>query len=220
LIAAETDWGTIAEVGTATGTLVLAVATFLATRAANRSARLAERSQLIGMRPVLVPSREADPAEEVMWGDDHKIVLGGGVGWAEVAGENVYLAIAVRNVGPGLAILRGWRARPEVVRNIATVERPNPDEFTSQLRDLYVPAGDVSYWQASLRPNDDVLHSDEDLRVALKRALEQRDGVTIDLLYNDAEGSQPTMSRFAVRPREGESEGAAWRATVVRHWRV
>jgi hypothetical protein len=220
LIAAETDWGTIAEVGTATGTLILALATFLATRAANRSARLAERSQLIGMRPVLVPSREGDPAEEVMWGDNHKILLGGGVGWAEIGGENVYLAIALRNVGPGLAILRGWRAQPELVRNLAAAEHPSPDEFTRQIRDLYVPAGDASYWQASLRPNDDVLRSDEDLRLALKQALGRRDGITIDLLYNDAEGTQPTISRFAVRPREGESDGADWNASVVRHWRL
>jgi hypothetical protein len=214
------DWATIASVATAGGTLVLAIATFASTRTANRAARVAERSQLIGMRPVLVPSREGDPAEEVMWGDDHKVMLPGGVGWAEVASENVYLAIALRNVGPGLGVLRGWLAQPELVRNLATAQQPNPDDFTSQLRDLYVPAGDASYWQASLRPNDDVLRSDEDLRVALKQALERRDGITIDLLYNDAEGSQPTISRFAVRPREGESNGAGWSATVVRHWRL
>jgi len=66
---AEIEWSTIAEVGTAVGTLVLAVATFLATRSANRAARIAEESLLAGLRPALVPSRPEDPDEEVVWGD-------------------------------------------------------------------------------------------------------------------------------------------------------
>jgi hypothetical protein len=59
------DITTIAELGTASGTLVLAIATFGATRSANRSARIAERSMLIGMRPTLVPSRPEDRTERV-----------------------------------------------------------------------------------------------------------------------------------------------------------
>jgi hypothetical protein len=220
LIAAAADWATIASVATAGGTLILAIATFASTRAANRAARLAERSQLIGLRPVLVTSRDGDPTEEVIWGDDHKIMLGGGVGWTELAGENIYLAISLRNVGPGLGVLRGWRVQPVLTRSIGELSAPNPDDFTRQLRDLYVPAGDASYWQASLRPHDDILQSDEDLRVALKRALENREGIQIDLLYTDAEGSQPTVSRFAVRPREGQPDGPERGASVVRHWRV
>jgi len=39
-----TDWATIASVGTAAGTLVLAGATYSAVRSSNRSARIAERS--------------------------------------------------------------------------------------------------------------------------------------------------------------------------------
>jgi hypothetical protein len=214
------DWATIASVATAGGTLVLAIATFASTRAANRAAQLAERSQLIGMRPVLVPSREGDPPEEVIWGDEHKIMLSGGVGWAEVAGENVYLAMALRNVGPGLGVLRGWHAMPTLTRSIGELNAPNPDDFTSQLRDLYVPAGDASYWHASLRAHDNLLSSDQELRVALTEALERHDGITIDLLYSDAEGNQPTISRFAVRPREGEPDAPARSATVVRHWRL
>jgi len=89
LIAADTDWGTVAEVGTALGTLVLAIATFLATRTANRASRVAEQALQISLRPVLVPSREGDPADTVLWGDGHQIVLPGGFAWAEVRGDNV-----------------------------------------------------------------------------------------------------------------------------------
>jgi hypothetical protein len=38
------DWTTFAELGTALGTLVLALATFASVRSGNRAARLSERS--------------------------------------------------------------------------------------------------------------------------------------------------------------------------------
>ena len=53
----STDWASIASLATAAGTLVLAVATFAAVRSANRAARAAEQSLLVGLRPLLVPSR-------------------------------------------------------------------------------------------------------------------------------------------------------------------
>jgi len=59
-----TDWATIASFATAVGTLVLAVATFSSVRSANRSARIAERSFLIGLRPSLAPSTNSTAASE------------------------------------------------------------------------------------------------------------------------------------------------------------
>jgi hypothetical protein len=66
-----TDWTTIASLATAGGTLVLALATFASVRSANRSARLAEYSMQIGIRPLLMPSRLEDVAQKIMWGDEH-----------------------------------------------------------------------------------------------------------------------------------------------------
>ena len=62
-----TDWTTIASLATAGGTLVLALATFASVRSANRSARLAEYSMQIGIRPLLMPSRLEDVAQKIMW---------------------------------------------------------------------------------------------------------------------------------------------------------
>ncbi len=56
------DWVTISSLATAGGTLVLAVATFSSVRSANRSARIAEQSLLLGLRPILIPSRDEDPS--------------------------------------------------------------------------------------------------------------------------------------------------------------
>ena len=52
---------------------MLAVATFTAVRSSNRSARVAERALLAGMRPVLVPSLGGDADEKVVWRDQHAV---------------------------------------------------------------------------------------------------------------------------------------------------
>jgi hypothetical protein len=63
-----TDWTTVADIGTAAGTLVLAAATFVAVQASMRSTRIAERALLAGQRPVLALARPDDPAENVRRG--------------------------------------------------------------------------------------------------------------------------------------------------------
>jgi hypothetical protein len=45
------DWVTISSLATAGGTLVLAVATFSSVTSSDRSARVAGRSPLVGLRP-------------------------------------------------------------------------------------------------------------------------------------------------------------------------
>src|SRR5436189_183776 len=62
------DWVTISSLATASGTLVLAVATFGSVRSANRAARVAEQALLAGQRPLLVSSRFDDAAQEEFTG--------------------------------------------------------------------------------------------------------------------------------------------------------
>src|SRR5262249_49386974 len=107
---------TISSLATAGGTLVLAVATFSSVKSANRSARVAERSLLVGMRPVLIPSREDDPLGRLRFGDGEIVPVPGHGGVAEVRGDNVYMALALRNGGNGLAVIHGWRARRATTR--------------------------------------------------------------------------------------------------------
>ena len=105
------DWSTIASMSTAVGTLVLAVATFSATRSSNRSARIAERAFEARLRPLLVPSRLEDPAEKIMWGDQHWTRLPGGRASVEVGEGAVYLTMSLRNVGSGMAVIPLIRLR-------------------------------------------------------------------------------------------------------------
>ena len=159
------DWATIAEVGTAVGTLVLAAATFGATRSANRAARVAERAFEARLRPVLVPSRLEDPAEKILWGDQHWTRLPGGRAAIEIGEDVVYLTMSLRNVGSGMAVIHGWRAepspgyplevQPELLQHPELQEHPDLDDFRPQGRDLYVPPGDSSFWQGAFRNRED-----------------------------------------------------------------
>lgn len=202
------DWVTISSLATAGGTLVLAVATFASVRSANRSARVAEQSLLVGLRPVLIPAYREDRAELVFFGDDHKFKLHNGLAAVEESKGVVYLAMPLRNVGSGLGVLHAWRlsrGRPR-----AAGGPPDVDAFRQQQRDLYIPSGDTGYWQGATREDDDPFIEDS------RAAVADGDAITIDLLYGDWEGGQRTISRFVLTPLDGVD----WIARVVRHWRV
>src|SRR5438552_15148988 len=86
------DWTTISALATAGGTLVLALATFASVRSANRAARVAERSLLVGLRPLLVPSRLDDPPQKVTFVEGRYLVAPGGAAVAEADDGAVLLA--------------------------------------------------------------------------------------------------------------------------------
>jgi hypothetical protein len=201
-----TDWATISSLATAAGTLVLAVATFSSVRSANRAARAAERSLLAGLRPLLMPSRLEDPPEKFAFVDGHWVKLPGGRGTVEVADGIVYMGIALRNAGSGIAVLHGWFLTPE--RLLGDAGHVEPTEFHRLTRDIYVPAGDTGFWQGALRDPSDPTHA------AVREAVAAGQAVTIDLLYGDHEGGQRTISRFSLSP----SADSSWFVAVSRHW--
>lgn len=207
-----TDWATISALATAGGTLVLAVATFASVRSANRSARVAERSLQVGLRPLLMPSRLEDPMQKIRWVDQHWSHVDGGRASVEVADGNIYLAMSVRNAGNGIAVLRAWHVATEVSA------RPPPErnQFRPHTRDLYIPSGDIGFWQAALRDPNDRLYRD------LLDAIQGRQTFTIDVLYGDHELGQDTISRFTVTPAEEFSatpaQDSQWLCQVARHW--
>lgn len=142
------DWVTISSLATAGGTLVLAVATFSSVRSSNRSARVAELALLSGLRP-LIPSHEDDAVERVRFGDDHRLMVPGHGGTIELADGNIYMAMALRNGGIGLAVIHGWRA-DQLNRELVN-DGPDVADFRRQSRDLYIPAGYTGFWQGAIR---------------------------------------------------------------------
>jgi hypothetical protein len=199
------DWVTISALATAGGTLVLAGTTYASVRSANRAARVAELSLLAGLRPLLVPSSDEDAPVRVGFADSVSVTApGGGIG-VEVIDGRLYLAITLRNVGPGLGVLYGGYVHDH--RAGAREDHPPLDEFRRLLLDLYVPPGKIGYWQIAFREDDE---RREELLVALERGQ-----FSIDLLYGDYEGGQRVVSRYGVFQDDGQR-----RLRVVRHWQV
>jgi hypothetical protein len=202
------DWATISALATAGGTLVLAGATFAAVRSGNRSARIAEQTLLAGLRPLIVPSRREDPPQKIGFYDDTWLVAPGGGGAVEVTDAAIYLGIALRNVGNGIAVLHGWNLYSD--GDAPDDPRPGIDRFTRLTRDLYIAPNDVGFWQGSFRdPAGDAFAHARD-------AVQSGQRVFVDILYGDQQGMQRMISRVSLLPRED----GAWAATVARHWNV
>jgi hypothetical protein len=186
-----TDWVTISSLGTAGGTLVLAIATFSSVKSSIRSARVAERSLLAGLRPVLIPSRDGDDEQVVRFGDGHKFKVGGHGGAVDVVDGNLYMGLAVRNGGSGLAVIHGWQA---LMVESARGDAPDIERFHRQQRDLYIPAGDTGFWQGAIRDQSDPYET-------VRRIVESGERLSIDVLYGDYEGGQRTVARFGLSMR-------------------
>jgi hypothetical protein len=165
---------------------------------------------LAGLRPLLMQSRPDDPEQKVGFLDEKWLKLPGGGGAAEIGERAVYLAISLRNVGTGIAVLHGWRLHTE--RLVGRENHPPGDltEFTRLSRDLYIPFGDTGFWQGTFRDPERPDH------IAAKEAVEARTHLTVDLLYGDYEGGQRIVTRFLMTPRAE----TGWIVSVVRHWNI
>jgi len=187
---------------------VLAVATFASVRSANRAARVAETSLLAGLRPLLMPSRPDDVAVKVGFADDKWFHVPGSGGVAEVSDGAVYLAIAVRNVGSGIAVLHGWLFHAEPA--LGASEHPPVEDFQRLTRDLYIAPGELGFWQGAFRDAADPAFA------SARSAIEEPRRVAVDVLYGDHELGQRSITRFALNPHED----GRWIASVGRHWNV
>lgn len=201
-------WQTASALATAAGTLVLALATFSAVRSSNRSARVAEEALLTGLRPLLAQSLAGDPAHKLLWGDRHHARLEGGRAIFETADDVIYLAMGIRNLGSGIALIHGWE--PVGGWESGNEDHIEPDRFRRQGLDLYIPAGGSGYWEAAIRDADDPK------REGLMRALKDREPIRMDLLYGDQTGGQRTISRFSIQPMGDDG----WYCLVTRHWHL
>lgn len=213
-----TEWATLADVGTAVGTLVLAGATFVAVRASARSTRIAERALLAGQRPVLAPAGPDDPAESIQFADGRVFSAERSQPLVVEDAGTIYLAIPLCNVGAGLALLRGYHLRGESASEVADdplgpaehrrgARPPSVREFSPQQRDLLISTRRAGFWQAALRDPSTRRYQQ------VAQAIQSQGRITVDVLYGDHEGGQPAITRFVVLP-----EAQSWRCDATRHW--
>lgn len=199
------DWVVISSVASAGGTLSLAATTYLSIRSANRAARVAELSLLVGLRPLLIQSSPGDPTLHAPFVDRVILQVPPEGAAVEVVDGRVYLAVSLRNVGPGIAVLHGGYVHEMVLA--AAQEHAHVDEFRRLTRDIYIPPGKTGFWQIAFRDDDE---RREEILAAVEGG---RFGV--DVLYGDYEGGQRVISRFGV-VREDDK----WTLAPVRHWQI
>ena len=218
------DWVTISSLATAGGTLVLAVATFSSVRSANRAARVAEKSLLLGTRPILTPSREEDPVQRVRFGDGTFLTVPGHGAAVQEHDGRIHMAIAVRNGGAGLGVILGWRARssrsgpsnPDEAARVTDEPAPSLEDFRRQQLDLYIPAGETGVWFGGLYDRDEPGYRD-----VLDLMRSGGDLIWVDLLYGNYERGQLTIARFGLSERpDDEAQAIGQRAFVLRYWDV
>ena len=200
------DWVTISALATAGGTLALAGATYGAVRSGNRAARAAELSLLTQLRPLLIQSSPGDPPLRAGFVDGVGVTAPGEGAGVEVVDGRIYLAVSLRNVGPGIAVLHGGRVLPS--RPTASADHFPLDEFHRLQRDIYIPPGKIGFWQIALRdPSPE--------RDGIAQGIEEGT-IGVEILYGDYEGGQRVISRFGVI----REDSGAWSLTAVRHWQV
>jgi len=201
------DWIAISGLATAGGTLALAATTYASVRSANRAARVAELSLLAGLRPLLVESGESAETLRVNFYDINGIAVPGGRAAVELVDDRLYLVLSLRNVGSGIAVLHGGTVYPR--RRSAVADLPPLDTFRMLRRDIYIPPGDVGFWQIAWRDGE------EPAPTEILQAVENG-YLVADVLYGDFEGGQRAVARFGI----AREEDGAWHLTTVRHWRV
>jgi hypothetical protein len=162
---------------------------------------------LAGLRPVLVSSQLQDPVQKIGFQDDHWMKVEGGMAVVDLTETAIYMAMGLRNVGSGLAVLDGWDY--SVDRELGGEYR-DPSIFRRLTRDIYVPPGDIGFWQGAIRDVSDEAFG------PLKEAISTRKLIMIDVLYRDHEGGQRTISRFGLIPRED----GQWLTASSRHWNL
>jgi hypothetical protein len=204
------DWVTISALATAGGTLALAGATFVSTQSSNRNARIAELALRQQLRPVLMNSHLDDPEQKIMFFGGHWVHVPGSGAVVEHEDGIVYMSLSLRNVGSGIAELLGWYLIPEFDQTTGRQDPAAPDQFRSQTRDLWIPAGGIGLWQGALRDDSEEIHGQ------MREITEDPRPFLIDLLYADHLGRQRAVSRFSVTPRP---EGL-WFCAVTRHWQI
>jgi hypothetical protein len=212
---AAVNWTEASSLATGAGTLVLAIATFASVRSANRAARVAEQALMVNLRPLLVPSRMDDTRQKIFFQEGRHMLLEGGRGGADFENGVVYLGISLRNAGPGIAVLHGWRFMTVVEIN---PPRPDLETFRHQGRDILIAPGDIGFWQGAFRDSGDQQY---DEAVTAVKSDDDEVVLSIDLLYGDNDGGQRVISRMMLRGYKRDQEGERhWIASVVRHWNV
>ena len=129
---------------------------------------------------------------KVNFGDNKWLHVPGSSAVGEVGGGDGTMGPKnARRLPVPLAAQRGERDRraarmafPRRAAQPSSDEPPPLDEFRMQTRDMYIPPGDVGFWQGALRNLDDPQY------LEARKAVEEHSEWVVELLYGDEDGGR------------------------------
>jgi len=228
LLASADDWVTASQIAVAAGTLILAVLTYVAARAASKAASAAEAQVAAQIRPLLidVEPRIVSPetvgsqggrivAEEVRFPDGHVLPttrLAGSVSGYR-SDDRWYLSVPVRNVGTGIALIVGAEMVPAGCAGVPS--KPNLPPGEQSRINFVLDESSPALIHARSVIGAGLLESDRPAGTLQRGVPWDGDGVVaIEVTYTDLAGGQLTTTRVDVRR---DTSSGSWSVEAIAH---
>jgi len=208
----NTDWPTT----------LLAIVTFALVCATYLMAQTAKRQFGRQLLPILIPSRIRDPIRKVYFSNNTWQMLYGDQVLVDSV-DTLYVAIPLRNIGSGTAVVRGLSI-PDVGPDDDALPRRRPSlkNLIAAKTDLLLGPGDISHLSI-----DSEAQTADRQRHALQTQVERIDrdsGVYLDILHCDHVRRQHNITRIELAQvsekssSSGTTSGAEHIARAVKHW--
>jgi hypothetical protein len=192
-------------------TIALAGTTMLVAVPAAWSALLSARQMKRNLLPIITPARPDGSKRVARFTPAKHVVLENADSFSQEDGERVYLAVCVRNIGSGVAVVRGVDANStDEVKELAPDGIPALRGLVRSERSLYLGPTEAAYltmWAtSSSSAGFDVV----------RRTVPAKGDLLLDLVYCDHAGRQLTVSRIELR---WASDANRYVARLVKYWR-
>lgn len=188
-----------------TATIALAVATVTV-------ALLSARQIKHNLLPIMVPARPDGRKRVARFTLEKHVTIRNADTYAEFDGDGVCLAVCLRNIGSGVAVLKGFDASPNDSAEPASYDVPSLSRFASALHALYLGPGDAAY----LAIFTSLDSSRTDAYEVVQETVPNGASLLLDLVYTDHSGGQLTISRLEL---EWATDVDRYVAKVARYWR-
>jgi len=189
-------------------TLAVAVATALLAYAAWLAARTASRQLSRDMRPVVIPSKPDERTRRGRFANGTLVPESEEAVYAHKEGTTNYLGVCLRNIGTGIAVVRGLK----LCLAEDGEEQPTAAEFAYTERAIYMAPTDTAYLTNLVEDTDE-----EWFGPALTVGITDQLAMAVFFLYTDLTNNQPAITRMELRY---DANAHAYYAAELRHWAV
>jgi hypothetical protein len=192
-------------------TAALALATLLVAVPAAWSALISAQETKRDLLPVIIPAKAHGIKWIVRFTPHKHVVLENFDSYTDEDDQYVYFAVALRNIGAGIAVVLGTDASPKADLDDLVPKHVAPlSGMRRMARNMYLAKSDAAYlvfWTTS---------ASSGIYKVIYDAVPKRQDIVLDLIYSDQDGRQMTVSRFEL---SWAMDVNRYVAKIVKHWR-